>query len=198
LLIFNGYIETKIFNETYNIIQVINNTMVNVTQLNVYTNDVVRCYASHLYEISPLWDKAQAVVYTFIPFIIMSVFNTLLIVNVLQRKSTAKIASHTKENKRLTISLILLTLSFLFLTAPGSVGYGFFIEYLYSPEVGHKAVAIFLDSLMFSQQAILFYISYLTNKRVREVIKQLLCKRKADNVKLKVSNITKSTSADKK
>lgn len=194
LLIFNGYIETIVSNKTYEAIEVINNTELNVTQFCIFKNDVVRCYVSHLYEISPLWDKVQAVVYTFIPFIIMFIFNTLLIFNVLQRKSTSKLPSHNKKNKRLTISLIILTLSFLLLTAPGSVGYGFFVEYLYSQEAGHKAVAILLDSLMFSQQAILFYISYLSNKRVREVTKELICRKKTEEL----SNTTKNTTARKR
>jgi hypothetical protein len=130
LLIINGYYKYTYTNST------------NGTQLLNKTSLV--CYASPTISLSPLWDMVQAVVYTFIPFIIMAIFNSLLILNL--RVKEIKKTSNMKK-KRITISLAVITFAFIIMTAPGTIVYGFFADNLNASVLGKALLTVF-DSIM--------------------------------------------------
>jgi hypothetical protein len=167
LLVLNGYYETKYTNVSYEI-NTLNGTAV---LYKVQESLKLSCYVVTSIKLWPLWDVVQAVVYTFIPFFVMSIFNTLLVVNGLktfQSKNSINQAS-AKRKIRLTISLTAITFAFIIMTSPGTIAYGFFVEELYITKSG-RALLTALDSLMFLQQTLIFWISYLTNNKFSQIV----------------------------
>ena len=119
VLMFNGYYETVVTNSTVNTSQTMGNMAFYTTNYISTQETKLRCYASLEYQFVPMWDRAYMAIHTFIPFGIMVIFNTLLIIKVvLPNKKIAKVKSSIDESKRikLTISLIVLTVIFILMT----------------------------------------------------------------------------------
>ena len=111
------------------------------------------------FPLSPVWEYVHLILYSLIPFIIMLVFNILLI---------KKIRSIKNSNKGSVIrnikSILVITFLFLIMTVPASVAFGFFK--LTSP----KIVLLLLDDLSFLNFSILFVNFFLTNLKFRKII----------------------------
>jgi hypothetical protein len=135
LLVLNGHYE-----KTYT-----NYSVVNRTDLVFKIKESLKlsCYAAPSFNIWPLWEVVHIAVHTFIPFIIMAIFNTRLIMNGLlgikKIKTTKKIS--------LTISLTLITFSFIIMTSPANFVYGFYNKELLATKSG-RVLLTSIDSLM--------------------------------------------------
>ena len=135
LLVLNGHYEETFTN--YNV--------VNGTDLVFKIKESLKlaCYAAPSFNIWPLWEIVHIAVHTFIPFIIMAIFNTRLIMNGLlgikKIKTTKKIS--------LTISLTIITFSFIIMTSPANFVYGFYNKELLATKYG-RALLTSIDSLM--------------------------------------------------
>jgi hypothetical protein len=129
-------------------------------------------YASG-FQFFPIWERVHMVIYNLIPFVIMVVFNTLLIKNLLVTfKPPAAISTKTLRNYRkkviITVSLICVTFLFLLTTLPTSVMFGFFFQEI----TKHYGLTIvyFSDSIMFLNHASLFFICFISNLNFRRTV----------------------------
>ena len=118
------------------------------------------CYKNiNGFQLNPLWENVHLILYSLIPFIIMIVFNILLI---------KKISSIKNSNKGSVIrnikSILAITFLFLIMTLPSSVSYGFF------QQTSPKMVLLLLDDLSFLNNSILFFSFFLTNLKFRKII----------------------------
>lgn len=120
------------------------------------------------------WNKINMVFYNIIPFGIMIIFNTLLIVNLRRMtkkrpeeyKSGPKKRSPRRQN--LTISLLILTFIFLIMTLPSSLFFGFF--YYGKVKNMDRSVAFLIDDISFLNNSMLFFISFVSNRNFRNAI----------------------------
>ena len=186
ILYMQGYIKTVYVNETQSVAVSSNSTsIISVTK----TKEVVQCYENvdKTYILSPMWDLVNLAFYNFIPFFIMCIFNTLLIVKTVRRntnvsKSKALDRQQLRANRRkrrFTVSLCIITVGFIIMTLPASVLYAFFVDVLFPTYDGH-AVLISMDCFLFSQHAIMFLMCFITNVYFRrfviDCIKRLCCR----------------------
>lgn len=129
------------------------------------------------FRIYPEWENIHLVIYNCIPFGIMSIFNGLLIKNILiisfeHRKSTGSIrtASNKRARKRhvLTLSLVLVTALFLVMTFPNSILYGFFIKY-FLENLNRQKLLILSDHVSFANQCSILFSTILTYPKFRRI-----------------------------
>jgi hypothetical protein len=100
----------------------------------------VICFKSAVYpngNMSPMWDYANMVIYNFFPFIIMLIFNSLLIQKTFNlhakrqdARDSAQYISANRRKERLTISLVVITFAFIILTLPSTILFSFLLETL--------------------------------------------------------------------
>jgi hypothetical protein len=134
------------------------------------------CYRySEDFKIVPLWDSVNMIVYSFVPFSIMAVFNVLLIKNTLSTSKTIKknkqdksTLNALKKKRRLTISLIVITCAFVVMTMPSTIMFGFFIRIIYY-EIG-KEILYLVDSIAFLNHSSIFFTCFLTNVKFRSIV----------------------------
>ena len=124
---------------------------------NIYSNG---------FKLFPIWDNVHMILYNLIPFIIMIIFNMLLIrkIRTSFKDKNSKINSKQENIKRNVISILVITFLFLIMTTPVSVAYGFFYEQL------SKIVLSTLDELSFLNNSTLFFTCFFTNLKFRRVI----------------------------
>lgn len=117
------------------------------------------------FEVYPVWDRVNIIVYNLVPFIIMSIFNGLLIRNIYHIQKTSK--NIAKKKVRLTISIICLTFLFLTMTIPGTIFFAFI-----GPWCSSKfclGIGYLIDYFSFLYHSSLFIICYVTNNKFRKV-----------------------------
>jgi len=122
------------------------------------------------FKIYPIWDNVHLILYNLISFIIMIIFNSLLIKKI---KSSLNLKNSKLNNKkdsikRNIISVLFITFLFLFLTVPSSIAFGCFNDRL------PKIVLIVLDDISFLNNTSLFFTCFLTNLKFKKVIINLL------------------------
>ena len=188
LLILNGYFDPP---------QLINLTINENFSISVlYQNPDFHCYSySPTFTMFPFWDSVHLYLFTFIPFVIMLTFNVLLIVKTLlphnnSSLKTSKSDETNRERRRLTRSILALTISFFLMTVPAAVAFGYFGEvYQGSPL---EFFFNFLDNLSFMHQSFLFINCLITNRVFRLVIVRffkrlvkflLFCHRKSNAIR---------------
>lgn len=129
------------------------------------------------YEIFPNWENIHLAIYNLIPFCIMTIFNGLLIRNVLlvnlthskdNSNNSSQNAKSMRKKQTLTIALIFVTILFLVMTLPSSIIFGFFFDF-FDQHLG-QSFLLMVDHLSFTNNASLFFISMITNAKFRNVI----------------------------
>lgn len=177
ILILNGYYDPP---EWRNV--TVNHTVV-ATYL--YQNPDYHCYSySPTFSLFPVWEKLHLYFYTIVPFTLMITFNLMLILKSLWRpaSSSSKVVIRTTaikanvEKRRLTCSLLFITMSFLVMTSPGNIAYGYFEDTYNTPQF--RIVLHYLDWFSFLFQASFFFQCYLTNKQFKKKCIELWRKQK--------------------
>lgn len=124
------------------------------------------------FRLFPFWENIHLFIFSVIPFILMTIFNGLLIKNVMNSAKSLKFTSTSsnsiKKKTRVTISLVIVTILFLVMTLPGSIFYSFLYTYFSGVSNG-QLVLICMDSLSFMNSASLFFITLATNSKFRLV-----------------------------
>lgn len=175
VLILNGYISSAKYKNTTILT---NNT--NLTVLVLTQKPTVRCYAySPEYSLS-YWERIHLFIYSFVPFLVMFVFNSMLVYRVIRVKRAKRevLPSSTHEKKKdtsssnrggnkLTFSLLVITISFIVMTFPGSVLYGYFE--LNTGTIRYSFIK-FSDFLGFVNRASLFFNCFMTNLKFRSIV----------------------------
>ena len=129
-------------------------------------NGELLCYnLKNGFSISVIWEKIHLFLYSGIPSILMIIFNFLLI------KNTIYVGNRYAKNKKirnLSITLTILTISFLIMTLPASISFGFFIDSL----PGY--VLRMLDYVSFANHCSLFFNCLIVNYKFRQVLSNLV------------------------
>lgn len=142
------------------------------------------CYQTNHYNIRPTWNRVNLVLNCSLPFILMTIFDALLIhkayivkQNVISNqvlwlnafRSTPRSFSQNHKTKRLTFSLLFISVFYLLMSLPPSIFYSFFIHTL-KTKIG-AYYSFFFNMMTFSQHSVLFFQCYLTNKKFRDIVR---------------------------
>ena len=166
------YIRTKVMIpvDTLNSTYVHNNSTIQNGKIHI-ENEVVtfECYQTAYYTIRPFWSRVHMVVNNFIPCLAMLVYNTLLLQKTLKAKQRIRLTKSIvdRNRKRLTLSLIGITVSYFIFSTPASIFYSFFSHHLNTP-AGEMFALVFV-CLNFIPHCLIFFECYLTNLKFREL-----------------------------
>lgn len=151
------------------------NSTFNITEINHKESFNCLVYTSG-FKTYPNWENIHLVIYNCIPFCIMTVFNGLLIKNILiehKKSKSNKSNKSTRKKHVLTLSLVFVTVSFLLMTFPNSIMYGFFIEYFFET-LNRQKIIILSDHISFFNQCSIFFSTLLTNPKFRKIVSKIL------------------------
>lgn len=123
-------------------------------------------YPDNFYAL-PLIEKSNMVFHTLIPSMIMIIFNSLLLKKSLTLNKNNKLKTGQNRKHHITVTLLVLSFSFIAMTAPGQLIYGFFDRSIRVSKYG-KILADLLDDLLFFSNTTIFYTCFLTNRKFRE------------------------------
>lgn len=170
ILMFNGWVNPpKETNVTMSM--EINGTMVNSTSVKLVWSGGVNCNSLTTgFKIWPQWDLVNTYVYNLVPFVVMTTFNVLLMRVLIGggHKKGADRAAFIKK-RRISITLITISVAFLVMTLPATLAYGYFITPLMATPTG-AMVAHLLDCISFANHASVFWSCFITNVKFREVV----------------------------
>jgi hypothetical protein len=154
----------------FNLNQIFTNGYVTV----VNGTEKVGCYGSSPIDSSwyNTWGKVHTFTYSIVPFVILLVFNILLILEVSTSRVSQSSANSSSSRKKvqMSVTVIVLAVSFIVLTLPGAVISGFFFGTFIVTNEGYFLILL-LDSITFSYHAFSFFILYFSNKKFSEVLK---------------------------
>ncbi|CAF5070740.1 unnamed protein product [Rotaria sp. Silwood1] len=135
----------------------------------ILTNGTISAL-SWLYDIYPLWDYINLGVYNCVPFVLMVIFNCGVIYHLLRLRSTTSIQNSRIQHRSISITLVITTSLFLFMTVPSTVAFAFFS----SSDVG---LLRFFDCLLYSHHILSFPLYMITFDEFRqEFFDMLACK----------------------
>lgn len=134
------------------------------------------------FNIYPTWETIHLVLYSIFPFFVMSIFNGLLIKNVLwiyiaNHKKTIRSNSKALRRKQMiTVTLIFISLNHLITTLPASIVFIFLYNYITSVFEIQVAQDFFtlMDDLSFTNHSFRIFLLMLTNSCFRHVVFEFL------------------------
>jgi hypothetical protein len=173
ILILNGY---------YNDPEVRNRTVYNtstngqfvsqLTERYVFQDTDLNCYKYKTgFLLYPQWDAVHMFLYSFVPASIMVIFNSLLIITTLlpAKGDTSRKSQKAQAKKRkLTVSLVSISLAFVVLTLPATIGWGY-MSWLQDLPHGYFTLTM-MDHFLFLNHASVFFTCLLSNYKFRKVI----------------------------
>jgi hypothetical protein len=186
VLILNGYLDQhQYLNET--VVFEMNESLIKNTQLTFnYTNDI-HCYSySASIHLTPFYDILRNVIYTLIPFALMTLFNSLIIYKTfktgrnLNRNDVQSVNSYRKK-QNMTISLVSVTFLFLIFTLPNTIFFAFFYGFFSGKSHDNDLyIGGLTNNLAFLHHSTLLFNLYFTNIYFRKAVLSLCsnCKQK--------------------
>ena len=142
---------------------------------------------SPLYDVYPLWDYMNLVLYNCLPFILMVTFNSGVIYHLIRLKQTSTVQNSRIQHLSISITLVITTFLFLLMTIPATVLWAFF-----SQQVGYVVLHVF-DSILYTYHVLSFLIYMITfNEFRREVIQLVTCNRVANEPSTSTAPLTRN------
>ncbi len=185
LVFLNGYtIYENVYNETLKLNQTI---------------EKVICYKSinDPSYINPKWQYFHFFAYSIFPFSIMLLCNSIIILNVVFcRKIESKSKRSVSKKRHLTFMLILVTFSFIFLTAPSVILHSFFRSMLKTKPYKRLCYMI-VSNLLHSSHAINFFLYIYSSPNFRnEFLNLFKLFQKKNELRRARTNIDKQRKTD--
>ncbi|CAF1047721.1 unnamed protein product [Brachionus calyciflorus] len=173
ILIFNGnFMQNSIENVTKD--EILNGIIVNDTKIEIFIRRKEKCFwYSPNFKFITIWNRVNLIVRNFIPFTLMLVFNTLLITMTLMSNKKGFINKSTIRKRRLTISILSITFAFILMTMPSSILHAFFYEKFAKKYYGVILIRS-LDFVSFSFNSTLFLNCFITNRKFRNYIRNII------------------------
>lgn len=174
ILMFNGYYDPP---EWRNMTTTTTGSDINQTSsvsvLYLYQSKNFHCFNySPTLNIFPMWNTVHLYLYTIVPFIIMITFNMMLISKSLWRTNKNlkinRACKTSSEKRRLSRSLFIITMSFLILTSPANIVYGYFEDANSTPRF--RVILHILDCIAFMHQSMFFINCYFSNNQFRRKV----------------------------
>jgi len=129
------------------------------------------------FQLYPLWDYVNLGVYNCAPFLFMGLFNSGVIYHLIRLRQTSSIQNSQIQHRAISITLVITTFLFLFMTIPATVGFAFF----YSNET--IIILRVLDGILYSYHALSFVLYLITfDEFRREFIAMITGKRNTGRI----------------
>ena len=129
------------------------------------------------YRIYPMWDYVHLCVYTGVPFVLMVVFNSGVVHQLLRIRRESTLQNSRIQHRAISITLVVTTSLFLILTTPSGVAFAFFYN------TASRTLLQLLDGFFYSYHTLSFplYLITFTEFR-REFLSMIFCWRRLQTV----------------
>jgi hypothetical protein len=146
-----------------------------------YKNNLVHIESLY-YTVYPMWDHVNLILYNFLPFLLMIIFNSGVIYHLilLRRISTVRKTSRI-QHRSISATLLLTTCLFFLMTTPGSISYAYF------PSID-ESILYTLDSILYTYHILSFPIYFLTFAEFRREFFKLITLQNRKNTSPRKSN----------
>ena len=167
------------FSHSKNILLIIGSIILIFTLLNLHfiifgcsvTSNGEISIASAVFSVYPLWDYVNLGVYNCVPFILMIIFNTSIIYHLFLLHHNTTIQNSRIQHRSISITLLITTFLFLFMTVPATIAFGFF-------STTNESILHFLDGILYSYHIISFPLYFITyNDFRRECLALITCRK---------------------
>ena len=174
ILILNGYFDPPSYsNETIEIR--LNESVYFINETISIISSTIHCRKySTGFKLFPDWDQVNILVYSFIPTLLMFIFNLLIIYkitcgfNMRINEKDQKFRKIQQKKRNLTLSLLSISFFFLISSSPGEIFYGYFYP-CFNTDISNF-VGSLLDFLTFLNHSTLFYNLFFFNLKFRKVV----------------------------
>jgi hypothetical protein len=123
------------------------------------------------YQILPMWDWVNLGVYNGLPFLCMAALNSGVIYHLIQLRRTSTVQNSRIHHRSISVTLVITTVLFMFLTIPPTVCYGFFYGAI------NLYILHLLDALMYTYHIIAFPLYLITfGEFRREFLNLIYCR----------------------
>jgi hypothetical protein len=164
------------------LIFILNSHLIVLNRLDIYKTQnvsinhtvITKGFYCYIYQtgfmIFPYWENVNLVLKCMIPFLIMIVFNSMLLKKIYKPKShrESKYSSSNQKNQskanQLTYSLMILSMLYIICVTPSSLMYGYLSSHF------DVTILYLSDFLAFFYNANLFAICFLTNIKFRQAV----------------------------
>jgi hypothetical protein len=174
ILILNGYYNDPVPRNHTFLVEVENGTFKNITETYMYQDPNVVCYIyKNGFKVWPTWEAIHLFIYSFIPATIMMIFNSMLIYTTLiplkNGPASNESESALRKKRKVTISLLVVTFSFILLSLPANIVWGYMSDWVGELEWGTLVFNV-LDYILFLNHSNMFFFCYISNKKFRSVV----------------------------
>ncbi len=159
-------------------------TFIGIALINLHL-PIFSCYAyqignqtnigtgSRYYRLYPTWNYISLALYNIIPFILMFIFNILIIRYLILIKRTSTLQQSHVRHSSISIPILLSTFLFCIMTTPPAIFFSFFHQETRSELFQHILLNL-LDSIKYTYHSLSFFVYFLTLVDFRQGVFRLL------------------------
>lgn len=114
--------------------------------------------------------------YSIVPFCLLFIINLLVIYITILSRISKKTTTNSKAKSRkiqMTVTVLIMAISFILMTLPGAIVSGYFYLDLIVTNIGPLVIAL-CDNISFSYNGLSFFMLLLSNKQISNEFKLLL------------------------
>ena len=114
------------------------------------------------------WERVHITIYCIVPFLVMVVFNILLIKKTFE--SNRRYRNNDKKLRNLTYSLIFISVSYIVMILPSALIFPIFDEQIIKMSLNSKSIVYLIDYLSFFNHSTLFFNCLMSNVKFRKIV----------------------------
>jgi hypothetical protein len=167
------------FNQSKNVLNIIACIIIVFTLINLHLL-IFACFrnpngtvnpSARFYNIYPLWDYVNLVLYNCTPFIFMVIFNSGVIYHLSRLRQTSTVQNSRIQHRSITITFVITTFLFSLMTIPATVGFAFFSN------TASYIVLHLLDTILYTYHILSFPLYMITFSEFRQVFLLIILNR---------------------
>jgi hypothetical protein len=159
-------------------------TLITIAVINIHL-PIFSCYSynngtkvgggSLYFPLYPAWNYINLALYNIIPFILMLIFNTLIIRHLILIKRTSTLQKSRIRHSSISIPILLSAFLFCIMTTPPAIIFAFFHNQI-SSEIFRSLLLSLLDSIKYTYHSLSFFLYFITLVEFRrECFRVLRC-----------------------
>ncbi|CAF1512333.1 unnamed protein product [Adineta steineri] len=169
------------------VIVLIISTFISITLINLHL-PIFSCYSyihhnetkisggSQHFQIYPTWNYINLALYNIIPFILMLIFNILIIRHLILIKRTSSIQKSRIRHTSISIPILVSAFLFCLMTTPPAIIFAFFHKVIQSSIFQNYLLSL-IDSIKYTYHALSFFLYFATLIEFRtEFFRLLFCR----------------------
>jgi hypothetical protein len=137
-------------------------------------NETKIAAGSHYYRLYPTWNYINLALYNIIPFLLMLIFNILILRYLILAKRKSTFHQSRIRYSSISIPILLSAFFFCIMTTPPAIIFAFFHEQIQSDIIIQNLLLTLLDSIKYTYHSLGFFLYFITLVDFRKEVFRLL------------------------